>query len=221
MVELPSNIFCQFANCNSKFIVHHRASDILEACNNPQRRGKRSSEASKTLVSSNDHDNSSEDLLSLDDIHCHSSGEFSNTSCCGISNGNKHKFIGNQRASKYNHNKRIMMEPVILPCNHGYCQECITHMTDMVCHVCARAFTFRDTKVNKYLQQICDWFGENRTFISLLLGQDITQPVPLHPRLSRSVSSDISRPRTFSTSPPTRSNSSDSIGSMKDGEDQV
>eukprot|EP00026_Physarum_polycephalum_P000328 Phypoly_transcript_00328.p1 GENE.Phypoly_transcript_00328~~Phypoly_transcript_00328.p1 ORF type:complete len:1301 (-),score=247.36 Phypoly_transcript_00328:874-4776(-) len=114
-----------------------------------------------------------------------------------------------------------MMQPVILPCNHGYCQECITHMIDMTCHICGRAFTVRDAKVNIFLQQICDWFGDNRTFISLLLGQDIPQPTP-PPRLSRSASSDISRTRTFSliASPLTRSNSTDSIGSMKDEEDK-
>lgn len=124
--------------------------NILEACNNPPRRSnKRSSEASKTPCSNSDHHDTSnhsstEDLFNIEDIHCHSNGHAGeyNASCCGInSNGNKpphnNKHGGNQRTSstKYNHNKRIMVEPVILPCNHGYCQECITHMTDMVSHL--------------------------------------------------------------------------------------
>jgi hypothetical protein len=171
MAELPSNIFCQFVNCNSIYIVHHRASDIqtklpllcfntnllvlrqgsmisyqniLEACNNPQKRGKRGNEASKTPSNpeyeQRDTSNSHESLSTVDgDVN--SSGELTkNSSCCGPLSNGKHKNgsakdlkTSEESFTKYNnYNKRIMRQPAILPCNHGYCQECVTHMTDMV-----------------------------------------------------------------------------------------
>jgi len=103
--------------------------NILEACNNPHKRGKKGNEGS------------CEDLLVYEgDVN--SSGEIRNrASCCGITNGKQHKGGSYNKDQKtveddlkyHNYNKRIMMQPVVLPCNHGYCQECITnHMTDMV-----------------------------------------------------------------------------------------
>jgi len=91
-----------------------------------------------------------------------------------------------------------------------------------VCHVCGREFTYRDTKVNKFLQQICDWFGDNRTLISLLVGQDITQPTQsTRAKLTRSASTDISiRGRTFFSSL-TRSSSTDSIGSITEEDEDT
>jgi hypothetical protein len=110
--------------------------NILEAS---QKRGnKKGNEGNKTP--GNTPDNECE--CSTDDVS--SSGEYTNSLCCGARGNGKHHKSGNNspkdiknivdgHVTKYNnYNKRIMMQPVILPCNHGYCQECITHMTDMV-----------------------------------------------------------------------------------------
>ena len=123
--------------------------NILEACNNPHKRGnKRGTDGSKTPGSPDpDTSNTSSENLKLDDHHdVNPCIDSTNTSCCGvISNGKQHKSSecsspkdqktaeeSFNKGKQNSHNKRIMVQPVVLPCNHGYCQECITHLTDMV-----------------------------------------------------------------------------------------
>lgn len=211
-MELPSNIFCQFPYCNSRFIVHHHALDILEA-HNPSPYHKKGNKRNDTVTNNN----------TTNDDHSHliSSNPFANyfntssseetpaettttetTITSDTADNNNHT-----KLRKRNYNNKIMVEPVVLSCDHGYCFECLSQVSDMICCVCGKPFTMREVKVNRFVEQICEWFGEHRTFISLLLGTDIyeppsspspspsTLPSPLH--IPRSASSDLFFPHSL------------------------
>lgn len=61
---------------------------------------------------------------------------------------------------------KVMVKPVILPCDHGYCYECATELRDYQCVYCLHKFEEKDLRVSNCMQEMCTWFKDNRKFIA-------------------------------------------------------
>jgi hypothetical protein len=57
--------------------------------------------------------------------------------------------------------KSIAKEPIILPCGHCFCYECLTDIKDFKCKICKAIFNIKHMKVDTNISDITNWLYDN------------------------------------------------------------
>jgi len=104
--------------------------DILETSTGSNKKGnKRNVDPTKSLDHTYSNNNDTDDLISRDD------SDDGSSYCCSPIIKHKHSPASTKEHKiDQNHScsARIMSHPVVLPCSHGYCHECVLNLTNMI-----------------------------------------------------------------------------------------